>query len=144
MKNILNGQGKLFYAKLTKAERIKSRSLLLYVIKYGQKYKCTSFGIIYLFVDSSSFSHQKFKTQFSIAVPKKVTKKSSERNRIKRIYRHAWQLIKKNWEDTIPNTLKLCFLITVYNYSVNQLDVVVNELQIAFQKILLNLPHAEY
>lgn len=140
MKNISNGQGNLLYAKLTKAERIKSRSLLIQILKNGNKIHATFFRINYLFKNHSNQNHTK--TVFGISVPKKITKKAVERNRIKRLFRHAWQAIKSQIEPQISNHFTLCIFITV-NQKVLDFHRPFTELKLALQKILLNLPHAE-
>lgn len=140
MKNSSNGSHKLYYARLTKAERIKSRSLLITILKKGQKIKSSLFSINYCFQTISS----KHKTIFAISVPKKVSKKAVERNRIKRIYKHAWQILKPNIESQIPHPFTLCVFITVYQKIINSIHEILDEFKLIFQKLLLNLPHAEF
>ncbi len=142
MKKSSNGSHKLFYAKLTKTERIKSKSLLTTILKNGQKIKSSFFVITYFF-QTISHSSLSSKTIFAISVPKKVSKKAVERNRIKRIFRHAWQSLKNSIELQIPSHLKLCIFISVYQKFLGSIHDIVEELKFCFQKMLLNLPHAE-
>ncbi len=142
MKKSSNGSHKLFYARLTKAERLKSKSLLITILKKGQKIKTSFFAVTYLF-QTISHSTLSSKTIFAISVPKKVSKKAVERNRIKRIFRHAWQSFKNSIELQIPSHLKLCIFVSVYQKILHTIHDIVEELRFCFQKMLLNLPHAE-
>ncbi len=132
MKNISNGKHNLIYARLTKTERIKSKSLLINILKEGQKIKNALFGISYKFQFSDNSLQ---KTVFGISVSKKVASKAHERNRIKRVYRHAWQSIKSTIETQIPNHTVLCLLITVYEREFLSIHAIIEKLKFAFEKI---------
>lgn len=142
MKNISNGQGNVLYAKLTKAERFKSKSLLIQVLKNGYKIHTTFFRVNFLFKTSSNH-HSHTKTILGISIPKKVTKKAVERNRMKRLLKHAWQSIKNEVETQISQRFTLYIFITAYQKFLKSMQDLREELTLAIQKILLNLPHAE-
>jgi ribonuclease P protein component len=142
MKKTLNGNHHLHYAKLTKAHRIKSKSLLASILKNGIKIKSTNFGIIF-FWKASTDSILDVSTKFAISVSKKVSKKAVERNRLKRVYKHAWQLVMPKWEAQVPIGFTLCLFLVIYQRTLNSLENVIQEMETLLQKVFLNLPHAK-
>jgi len=141
MKNSSNGKVIPFYAKLSKAERIKSKSLLLQVLKKGQKIKTNLFGLTYWF-HSGGIELGAKSTSFSVSVSKKVSSKAVDRNRLKRVYRHAWQSIKFVIEQQLPSNGLLCVFISVYQNQ-DSFSLIVQKLKEILPKILVTLPHAK-
>ncbi len=139
MKNISNGKSNFKYARLTKAERTKSRSLLIEIFKKNQKIKSHTFSLYYVF-KSANYSPR---TIFGISIPKKVAPKAFHRNRIKRLFKHAWQSIKTTISLMIPEDIVLCCFVMVHINSCFTFHEIQKELETVFSKLLLNLPHAE-
>jgi ribonuclease P protein component len=141
MKNSSNGKVIPLYAKLSKAERIKSKSLLLQVLKKGQKIKTSLFGLTYWF-HSEGIELGAKSTSFAVSVSKKVSSKAVDRNRLKRVYRHAWQSIKFEIEQQVPSNGLLCVFISVYQNQ-DSFSLIVQKLKEILPKILVTLPHAK-
>jgi ribonuclease P protein component len=141
MKNSSNGKVIPLYAKLSKAERIRSKSLLLQVLKKGQKIKTSLFGLTYWF-HSGGIELGAKSTLFAVSVSKKVSSKAVDRNRLKRVYRHAWQSIKFEIEQQVPSDGLLCVFISVYQNQ-DSFSFIVQKLKEILPKILVTLPHAK-
>lgn len=113
------------YHPLPKSEKIKSKKLLNILFEQGKRIKYNHFHLQALW--SSSPHDRKF--IFAVSVPKRNVRSAVKRNRIKRVFRHAWQALKGDFKRLLPLGFSLILMFVAYS-------------DISFHELLMEMRHA--
>ncbi len=92
----------------TKAERLSGKVLIDTLIQKGKSFNCFPFRVVWLEIPEN-----KVKAQIVISVPKRLFKKATDRNRLKRLIREGYRKNKDVLiEKTENKTIQLLLIYT--------------------------------
>ncbi len=100
---------------LPKEERLHGRTCIAEVFSKGKRFSVPSFRIIWRIRPLDSLPT----IRFGITVPKKISKKAVERNRIKRCCREAYRTVKQDFTEILLQNQKQMDVFLVYSGSID-------------------------
>lgn len=100
---------------LGKDERLKSRKKMEVLFQKGNSFLKSPIRVLWMFSDKELL----FPAQIMFTVPKKSFKKSTDRNRIKRLMREAYRMNKSQIYEPLSN--KGVYVIVAFIYTGNRL-----------------------
>ena len=100
---------------LGKDERLKSRKKMEVLFQKGNSFLKSPIRVLWMFSDKELL----FPAQIMFTVPKKSFKKSTDRNRIKRLMREAYRMNKGQIYEPLSN--KGVYVIVAFIYTGNRL-----------------------
>ena len=100
---------------LGKDERLKSRKKMEVLFQKGNSFLKSPIRVLWMFSDKELL----FPAQIMFTVPKKLFKKSTDRNRIKRLMREAYRMNKGQIYE--PLSSKGVYVIVAFIYTGNRL-----------------------
>lgn len=99
-----------FYYSLPKSEKIKSKKLLKQLFEQGKRLKSNQFHLQALWLSDLHLSS----FLFAVAVSKRIFRSAVKRNRVKRVFRHAWQAIKADFTRYVPDGCAIALMFMAH------------------------------
>ena len=120
---------------LNNRERLKSRKQIEQLFKEGEKISIFPLHVYYQFSELTT-NDSELSTRFGVGVSSRNFKRAIDRNRIKRLIRESYRLLKLDFSDVIKrNKQQLNMFIIYTGKELPDYKFIYNKVAIALQKI---------